>query len=275
MVRRIARSLLPGPLRRWMQWRKMARLRANYRPRVVEHMYGGVSLRLELADPLAGGWYDHDWVVPEVPLLSGRGRLKTGARVFDIGAHQGVMGLILANHVGPTGQVVVVEPNPYNLKRCDRNAELNGATWVTRHCAAVSDRPGSLRFNQGLNGQAAELCDYGGVMTVPATTINELTDLYGPPDIVTLDVEGFECRALCAASKAFAAEPDWCVEVHVGEGLEAAGGSAEQVLSYFSGEQYERHVHSDGESSAIPFDRAPAEKFRTRFFLTALRRDHA
>lgn len=243
---------------------------AHFTRRVVEHEYGGVRFRVELADPLAAGWYDHDWVgLPEVAILAS-GKLKPGARVFDIGAHQGVMGMILGSRVGPAGIVILVEPNAHNFDMCIRNASLNSMGWLVGHRAAVSDREGVLRFNCGLNGSAAEVNDYGGVVEVPTVTLDGLTERYGAPDVVTLDVEGFECRALSAAQRTFAANPDWCVEVHVGHGLETAGGSADQVLSHFPASEFDRYVHSDGDMSATPFEEADASIFRDRFFLTAL-----
>ncbi|MSU36865.1 MAG: hypothetical protein EXS36_17560 [Pedosphaera sp.] len=77
----------------------------NYPRRVVSHTYAGIPLKVELADGMGEGWYDHDWeTLPELDVL-GRGRLKPGARVFDFGAHQGVVGMILGHRVGPRGQV--------------------------------------------------------------------------------------------------------------------------------------------------------------------------
>jgi FkbM family methyltransferase len=273
MFKRIARAVVPGSVRRYLQKRKLERQVAAFTRRVVEHRYGAVTLKVELADPLAAGWYDRDWdPLPELAVL-GRHRLRAGARVFDVGAHQGVVGLMLGHRVGPTGQVVTVEPNPHNFAACGRNAELNEMPWVVPHRAAISDREGTIAFNCGLNGAAAEVSDYAGVIEVPAVTLDALAARYGPPDVVFLDVEGFECRALAAADATFAAGADWFVEVHVGCGLEAAGGSVEEVLGRFPAPRFERFVHSEGDRDAIPLDAAPAEKLRARFFLTALARD--
>lgn len=272
MLKRLARTLTPGPLRRWLQRRKLRGQLAAYPRRVVEHRYGDATLRVELADGLAEGWYDHDWdALPEFAVLS-RSRLRAGARVFDVGAHQGVVGLMLGHRVGPTGQVVLVEPNPHNVAQCRRNVELNVMPWVIPHHAAISDAVGTIRFNGGLNGAAAEISDYGGVIEVPAVTLDSLTAQYGPPDVVFLDVEGFEARALAAASETFATGPDWFVEVHVGCGLEAAGGSVEQIFGHFPASEFERFVHTEGDREPTPFAAAPAELFCTRFFLTALAR---
>lgn len=270
MIKQIARAVVPGKVRRFMQKRKLSRQVAAYPRRVVEHRYGESTLKVELADGLAEGWYDHDWEpLPELAVL-GRGRLRPGARVFDVGAHQGVVGMMLGHRVGFTGRVVIVEPSPHNFAMCQRNVVLNAMPWVVPHQAAVSDQPGVLAFNGGLNGAAAEVNDYGGLIEVPAVTLDSLTAEYGSPDVVFLDVEGFECRALAAATATFAASPDWFVEVHVGCGLEAAGGSVAEVLRHFPDSDFERFVHSEGDKDAIPLSSAPPEKLATRFFLTAL-----
>jgi hypothetical protein len=110
------------------------------------------------------------------------------------------------------------------------------------------------------------------VFEVPAVSIDTLTARHGPPDVVFLDVEGFECRALEGALRTFGTGPDWFVEVHVACGLEAAGGSAEQVLDKFPAVDFDRFIHSEGDAVAVPVDAAPIEKRRTRFFLTAVNR---
>lgn len=272
MLKRIARAVTPGAVRRFLQKRKLARQVAAYPRRVVAHRYGDATLKVELADGLAEGWYDHDWEpLPELAVL-GRGRLRPGVRVFDVGAHQGVVGLMLGHRVGSAGRVVIVEPNPHNFAMCRRNVELNAMPWVVPHQAAISDREGTIRFNRGLNGAAAEVSDYGGVIEVPAVTLDALTAAYGAPDVVFVDVEGFECRALAAAAATFAARPDWFVEVHVGCGLEAAGGSVAEVLRHFPESEFERFVHAEGDKDVIPLAAAPPEKLATRFFLTALGR---
>src|SRR4051812_14328470 len=76
----------------------------HYPARVIRHDYAGVPLDLQIADAMASDWYDGDWAgvaeFKEVSFLQGH-RLKPGARVFDVGAHQCVMALVLARTVGP------------------------------------------------------------------------------------------------------------------------------------------------------------------------------
>src|SRR6266567_1987426 len=92
----LAKSLLPQSV--WTRLR-LARIHygiRRYETHRVRHMYGGFALDLCLADPMAQGWYDHDWdELPEIALLK-HSRLRPGARVFDLGAHQCVVALMLA-----------------------------------------------------------------------------------------------------------------------------------------------------------------------------------
>ena len=66
LVLRMAPPSVAGSLRSW----HLRRLIAAYPTRVVEHQYGDVRLKVQLADPLSEGWYDHDWAqLPEIPAL--------------------------------------------------------------------------------------------------------------------------------------------------------------------------------------------------------------
>lgn len=203
---------------------------AAYAPRVVEHVYGGVDLRVALEDPLGEGWYDHDWpVVPEIAFLAER-CLRSGARVFDLGAHQGVVALMLAKAVGAQGGVVALEAVPHNAQVAKRNCALNGASNVHVVNAAVASTSGVAFVPTELNAHVRPNGG-AGLAEVPAVTVDELADRHGTPDVILIDVEGGELAALQGAQRTLRhGHCAWLVEVHVGEGLEDAGGSASQVL---------------------------------------------
>ena len=78
---------------------------------------------MHIVDAMGQGWYDQDWPPPaEIGVLSERGRLREGARVFDVGAHQGVVAMMLGDLVGAAGRVVAVEATPHNAEVAGRNA---------------------------------------------------------------------------------------------------------------------------------------------------------
>lgn len=268
-VKRAAQTVLPSSV--WGRMRELSmRLdMARYSKRIVEHRYGSVSLRVHLADGLAEGWYDQDWPTPpEIDALV-KHQLRPGARVFDIGAHQGVVAMMLADVAGPEGQVIAVEAIKHNVRMARLNGELNGMRQlVVIHAAAAAER-GTVMMSM-LNGQVDDGSGRFPGHRVTALTIDDLARTYGSPDIVVLDIEGFECHALRGARQTLAARPDWCVEVHVALGLEKFG-SVDEVVSSFPAEDYTLRMRSEAMREFVPYEAAHAIT-RERFFLLAIAR---
>jgi FkbM family methyltransferase len=82
---------------------------------------------------------------PEISKLLNR-MLKPGHVAFDIGSNIGMHSIVMANRVGPTGKVVVFEPDPHPYARMRRNLALNGFDWVETHQVALSDKSGSMQL---------------------------------------------------------------------------------------------------------------------------------
>ncbi len=251
----------------------MRLITAWYRGRVATHRYGMDTLSVYLSDPMAESWYDHDWEESlEITWLR-QGKLRRGARVFNLGAHHGIVAMMLAKEVGPTGQVVAVEANGHNAAAASRNCDLNDIANILVLHAAVSDQPGPLRFNAMLNGQIEDEGGgraYGGDV-VGGVTVDALARDLGCPDVLFIDVEGAECRALEGATEVLATHPDVCVEVHVGCGLEKLGGTVKRLFSFFPPERYDILGRADHESEFRTF--APYDLLtKDRFHMLALAR---
>jgi FkbM family methyltransferase len=210
-------------------WR-VHRTVTRFEARTVEHEYAGLRLRVAIEDPVGQGWYDKDWPeLNEIVFLRAHG-LTPGATVFDIGAHQGVVAMILARHVAP-GMVLAVEAVPHNVCVAQRNLMLNDVMNVTVEHTAISDKDGEVYVPAEFNAHISRTAG-AGLRSVPAVTIDTLAARHGAPDIVFIDVEGYELRALAGAGHVIARiRPRWFIEVHVGVGLEDAGGSAGEVLA--------------------------------------------
>jgi FkbM family methyltransferase len=270
IVRRLLPRSLLGRLRVW----RLRRTVARYSPRVVRHNYGGHDLQIRLTDPLASGWYDRDWpVLAEIRFLREHG-LRPGATVFDLGAHQGIVALMLAREVTSTGRVVAIEANPHNAEAAEANARLNGADNMIVRCMAVADRPGVVTFNLGLNGQVDDGTGEWGRALVPAVTIDQLAAEYGPPGVLFIDVEGFECHALRGAGDTLARHsPDCFVEVHIGCGLEKFG-TPDEILAFFPPTVYSLYRLRADDATALPVPTTADEIRRAtdRLFLLAVTR---
>jgi FkbM family methyltransferase len=272
VVKRWARRLSPRWLWQRLRTWRMRRVLAGFTPYTAEHAYAGVRLKIRITDPLARGWYDHDWnALPEIDLLSCKGRLVAGARVFDVGAHQGVVAMLLARRVGPSGEVVAVEALPHNARMCEVNRDLNGLRQVRVESAAVADRAGELEVCIDLNAQVKNAGTDIGTVRVRSVTLDGLAEAYGPPDVLFVDVEGYECHAFRGAARTLAGGPDCFIEVHAGCGLELAGGSVDELFDHLPPRHYTFAAWTEQAPTPFPVT-TPRECPPGRFFLVAHRR---
>lgn len=223
---------IPGPILGFLRLARSRWQRAKYRQHVVRHTYAGFPLSVCVADSMAAQWYDRDWPVPrELAVLSER-KLKPGALVFDAGAHQGLVAMLLAQMVAPSGRVVAIEACPRNVELAQKNCALNKISNIQVLHSAVGECFGTLRFTPAINGQVAGESEWAAV-DVPAVTIDVLAERYGNPDVLFLDVEGYEAHVLRGSRRSLEIGPDCFVEVHVGCGLEKFGGTVEMLMSCF------------------------------------------
>lgn len=266
-VKAIARRLVPYSLYRRYRRRKVAALIAGYPVHEVTHTYGAHTLRVRLADPLAAGWYDHDWDEPAaLAFLREHGVLREGAGVLDLGAHQAVLALMLAREVGAHGHVLAVEAEPHNARMAEANRDLNDAANLTVLHAAGAAEEGVTSFAEGLNGHVGEHASAANV-EVAAVTVDGLAARYGTPDLVLVDVEGYEGEVLKGAAATLAnGTTSFLVEVH--DTLGSYGGSAQDILEQLSA--FDRYVAVEDDEPFTPLGASPP---RGRFFVIALARD--
>ena len=231
-------------------------------------MYGRSELTLSLEDPTGAAWYDRDWPQSsELELLSAN-RLVKGARVFDLGAHQGVIALMLAGVVGSEGLVIAVEADAANVAIAERNRSLNHADNVVIVHAAVAEVTGSILFDTveaHLSPDAVTL----NTKVVPAWTIDGLAARFGVPDVVYMDIEGFEGRALKGAALTIAKRPDWYIEVHAPAALARFESSVDDILGCFPANGYELFAASSNNDSFERLGRDSSALPGQRFFLFA------
>ncbi len=245
-------------------------------PKDITRRYNGVPLKLHIPDQETANWYDYEWGTNhEVNFLKGS-RMKPGSTVFDVGAHHCVFALMMAEAVGTEGKVVAVEASPRNVEMANLNKQLNQSQpWVSSleivH-AAGADKPGTLSFGRGTNGQVDADHAYDDSVTVPAVTVDQLAEKYGTPDVLFIDVEGFECHVLAGARETIRkSRPDIFIEVHRHCGLEQFGGSVEKLLKAIP-KGYQLYCSTEHKRELRPFSGPDDSVVADRFFLLAVDR---
>jgi len=139
--------------------------------------------------------------------------------------------------------------------------------------AAGSDSRGTISINERMNGQVDDGSGEWGRIAVPARTVDDLATEFGNPDVLFIDVEGYELKVLQGARNVLERQPDCFVEVHVGWGLEKFGGSVAALVALLREYQYELYIAQPSSSQPytfIPFF-ADSPMLRDRFYLIATR----
>jgi FkbM family methyltransferase len=126
--------------------------------------------------------------------------LHAGDVAYDVGAHVGYYALCAALKVGERGQVVAFEPLPLNITYLRKHLRLNDVRNVRLIEVGVTDTNGKARFHSGLGtgrGYLAENGDY----VVDVVSLDELcgSGKIPPPDVIKMDIEGGETKALRGA----------------------------------------------------------------------------
>ncbi len=152
-----------------------------------------------------------------------RENLRPGAAAFDVGAHVGVITVLLARWVGAAGRVCAFEPAPETRRALLAHLELNGVADRVRVVAsAISDATGTAQLY--MVGSSPENTLSPGhhrlptarAIPVAVTTVDAFCEGEGiVPNLIKIDIEGFELHALRGAAATLKRHrPLVVVEVH-------------------------------------------------------------
>lgn len=193
-----------------------------------------------------------------------------GCTVYDVGCLEGMYTLFFARAVGARGRVVAFEPNPANHHAIVRNVELNGFRNVRVYDVGLgAERQDTeLAVPYGLPGQGTARTDLKdaylrqrGTIRVPIR-IRALDEMIAAerlpaPDLIKIDVEGFEAPVLRGARQTLRTfKPRLFIELH---GLEQGDRmrNVAEILELLSIAGYDAPLHVE---SGRPLD-GPAVTF--------------
>lgn len=216
------------------------------RPVLVEAM--GVRLWLEPGDELSRAVLLSGLYEPSM-LLAMRSLLPEGGVFADIGAHCGLVAAFGARRVGPAGRVIAFEPSPREFARLQANLAAGDLTQVEARRTAVADAPGTFTLRLAEAGHAGhntlgERFAYEGVavaelVPVEAVTLDQALAGLDRCDLIKMDIEGAELRALRGGAAALARlRPAMIIEVF-DRSLAGCGDTEAGVLAWLDAAGYD------------------------------------
>ncbi len=148
------------------------------------------------------------------------GVIKKGDIVLDIGANIGYYVLAEARVVGETGKIYAVEPVASNFKLLQLNVTLNNLTNVTSFQYAIGDRNSMTEIfvSNFSNLCAVNKSAAGGniidVQPVKMMTIDEFVKDKETPNLIRMDVEGYEYEILKGMNRTLKGDVKILMELH-------------------------------------------------------------
>lgn len=215
----------------------------------------GVRARLSLSSHIEAQLFWQGFQEADEPTVQALKRLLPKDGVFiDCGANIGSFTLVAAK-LARQGQVHAFEPSRHHIERLAHNISLNAFGNVKLMLVGLSDQPGEAQLfvpvatGEMLNTGGASLFEgdavAGSLPWIPEPVKLIRLDDYiqdkgiSRVDVVKIDIEGAELRALRGASRMLDKfRPQVLMEIDR-ENLTRAGESVEEVLSFWQDRSYE------------------------------------
>ena len=148
--------------------------------------------------------------------------LHQGDRYVDIGAHVGYHTLLARHFIGAEGQVIAVEPQPYNCQKLLANWRANGFENLALYVAAIGEEDSTVRLHQQVQTDSTRLSmclepvnDEARIFYVPLRRLDAILTEQGVDRIrlLKIDVEGYELEVVNSLGAFFPAIDNIILEV--------------------------------------------------------------
>lgn len=149
-------------------------------------------------------------------------RVKPGMVIVDVGANIGYYVLMEAKAVGPKGKIYAIEPIPENVALLKKNIGANDYRNIEVFNKAVGDKNCkkkifiSNQLNLSSFCENIELDQSGETIEVDVVTLDSFFKNRRKPQMVRMDVEGYEYEVLKGMEKTMKESKDlqFFIEVH-------------------------------------------------------------
>jgi len=167
--------------------------------------------------------------------------VQPGDTFIDVGANSGMITLMAARRVGPSGRVLAFEPNPLAMTRLLSSISTNSLFWVTPFALGLSDSSATLtlRIPPGRDstcGTFGHLSGEEGRPSIEEHTApvargdDALCGLVSAPIAIKIDVEGFEEKVVRGLEDTIRQFRPLIITEVLGENLARAGSSVRNLF---------------------------------------------
>ena len=166
----------------------------------------------------------YDW--PQIEWL---GRIvDASSRLVFVGSHIGALLVPITLRAG-TRQVTALEPSPRNHRLLSMNLALNGLQVVAVHRLAAGDAEGVVRFTENPINSGNSRISASGEVEVPVSRLDSVLAAMDRIDLLVMDTEGFEVRAIRGGTSTLARTRYFYVEYAPEQLLEQGSKPAEFI----------------------------------------------
>jgi len=210
----------------------MPEIEPYFDPYIVRLQFGGNAFNFVIGDRTGKEWYDGPGRAQmtredalAIPMTSSReGNLGwreleilrdrlalPGSHIVECGTHHGLMTVMMAGWVGPTGFVSTFDAVHENITIVKNMLALNHVDNVAAYCAAIGGDFGIMQMRDTSN-----IVILGTANRSPhsALMVRVSSLLDGPPDALKIDIEGAELGMIEAEKDFIAKVPRLAIEVH-------------------------------------------------------------
>jgi FkbM family methyltransferase len=242
-------------------WRKAAPVQPEFVfPQYLGDLSVNIDTRYKVERIMWTGSYEsafQRWVAAHV---------KPGWTCIDVGANVGAITLGLAKAVGGSGRVLAIEPGANNLRRMQRNFDLNPAlrTRVAVEACGISDVPGELTWVEELENPGNAMLEHsplyakqaaGAHVKVPVDRLDQVVHKHAidAVHLIKIDVEGMEINVLRGATHILSThKPILFLETLDRYSRGDGGGKLEEIRSLLAPLGYGFYrVHGDGTHGGV------------------------
>lgn len=185
-----------------------------------------------------------------------RENVRKGETFWDVGANYGLMSLLASQIVGEAGDVVAFEPAPESHELLLKN--ISGHNNITALPYAVGDQDGPILMSvQGASTGSSLVKDVVAlsqryhdqvpVIDVPVQLYRLdtlLNKLQRKPNVIKIDIEGFEVKALRGAQQLLSeVRPTLIIEIHPLQ-IEMSGTQPDELFDMLKLHGYRYEVYN-------------------------------